>query len=223
MDEKLTVEQPVYSTQLQSYVVQAQQEQGEISAARKELLVQISELVAQELQKNLDQHLVFICTHNSRRSHFAHVWCQIAMSHFNIANVSTWSGGTEITHCNPRTVAALRRAGLAIDEQADSAIETENPIYKIRYTAARNSIECSSKIYNQPPNPADSFIALLCCSDVDKRCPVIEGAAHRFSLHYKDPKCSDDTDQEQVVYDERCLQIASEMFLLGHYLAEQCD
>lgn len=204
-------EQPVYSAQLQSYISRAERLQNEIAESRQSLLAQLATLVRKEKAAGLDQHLVFICTHNSRRSHFAHVWFKIALSHYCVANVCAWSGGTEVTQCNPRTVAAMIRSGLQVRTGAGQ----ENPIYEIQYTNNGTPIECCSKIYNQSPNPAAGYFGILCCSDVDERCPVIEGAHQRISLHYLDPKISDDTPQEQTVYDERCLQIASEMFFLA--------
>ena len=54
--------------------------------------------------------LIFICTHNSRRSQLAQVWAGTAARVFGIAGVETFSGGTEVTAFNPRAIAAAERA-----------------------------------------------------------------------------------------------------------------
>ena len=53
---------------------------------------------------------------------------------------------------------------------------------------------------------------MMCCSDVDEKCPLVHGAAVRIPWHYDDPKVADDTDQEQARYDERSRQIGNDMY-----------
>ena len=52
----------------------------------------------------------------------------------------------------------------------------------------------------------------MTCSEADEACPVIFGADVRVKLLYEDPKSADGTDYEVNTYDERCFQIATEMF-----------
>ena len=54
----------------------------------------------------------------------------------------------------------------------------------------------------------------MCCSKADKKCPVIQGASSRYAIHYVDPKICDDTTEESFAYDERCREIAREMFYI---------
>jgi arsenate reductase len=42
-------------------------------------------------------NLNFICTHNSRRSHFTQIWAQTMACYFNIDSLFCFSGGTEAT------------------------------------------------------------------------------------------------------------------------------
>jgi arsenate reductase len=46
------------------------------------------------------------------------------------------------------------------------------------------------------------------------KCPATVGQLLRVPLHYGDPKAADGTPAEAAAYDERCLQVASEMFYL---------
>ena len=61
-------------------------------------------------------------------------------------------------------------------------------------------------------NPKKHFCAVMTCSEADEACPVIFGADVRVKLLYEDPKSADGTDYEVNTYDERCFQIATEMF-----------
>ncbi len=54
----------------------------------------------------------------------------------------------------------------------------------------------------------------MTCDEADKNCPFVPGAEKRFSIPYVDPKQSDGTSQEAATYDERCQQIAAEMYYL---------
>ena len=153
--------------------------------------------------------LTFICTHNSRRSHFGQVWAQVAAHHFGLDSlVETYSGGTEITAFNERAVGALRRAGLDIHPAAIS----DNPRYAVHHAEDRAPMICYSKKYDDAEaNPTSGFAAVMTCDQADRGCPIVYGAVGRFSTPYIDPKVSDGTGEERDVYDARCAQIAREM------------
>ena len=68
--------------------------------------------------------VVFICTHNSRRSHFAQLWAQAAAFHCGLNDVRTFSGGTEVTAFNPRAIASLERMGWQV---ATTEPDAKNP------------------------------------------------------------------------------------------------
>jgi len=52
----------------------------------------------------------------------------------------------------------------------------------------------------------------MTCSHADENCPFIPGTEERIPIRYEDPKVFDDTAEESVMYDQRSIQIASEMF-----------
>lgn len=151
--------------------------------------------------------LTFICTHNSRRSHLGQVWAQVAAHEFNVPQVNCYSGGTEATACNPRTITALERAGLI----TVMATETDNPIYEIHFTDAEPPILAFSKLYGHRSNPDTNFAAIMTCSHAEQNCPYIPGAEQQIAIMYPDPKEADGTVNEAQIYDERCRQIATEM------------
>ena len=161
--------------------------------------------------------VTFICTHNSRRSHLAQIWAQTAAAYYGVANFKAFSGGIEVTACNERTIAALKRAGFAITK----ATEDKNPQYLVKYSEKAEPIHSYSKLYDAEGNPKQNFVAVMTCDHADMNCPVVSGSSLRVPLHYVDPKASDGTPQEAATYDERSQQIASEMFYLMSLVAKK--
>lgn len=151
--------------------------------------------------------LTFICTHNSRRSHLAQLWAQVAATHHSLGEVQTYSGGTEATAFAPQAVAALQRAGFHIARRGGG----DNPVYEVSYRDDAPPLEAFSKLYDQPPNPNADFCAVMTCAEADAGCPVVPGAAERIALPYEDPKIHDGSDRETEMYDARCRQVAREM------------
>ncbi len=204
---------------LSQYVETIPSEFDRISAGRARLLEDFAEQVADTIRRDEISRLNFICTHNSRRSHLSQVWAQTAARYFGIDKIETYSGGTEATACNVRTIAALRRAGFEVDPLTGGT----NPHYRIRYSDQADPLQVFSKVYDdtQAGNPDKDFIAALCCGQADRECPVIEGATARIPLHYEDPKVADNTPAESEVYDKRCREIAVEMFYVMQLVAQR--
>lgn len=196
---------------LAKYLADRSAEFDAIPDERKEELTALGQFI-QAARDTGEAKLTFICTHNSRRSHFGQVWAQVAAHHYGLDSlVSTFSGGTEATAFNPRAVAALRRAGLDVHP----SLIDENTRYAVHYAEDRDPMVCFSKVYDDAEvNPTSGFAAVMTCSQADKGCPLVYGSAARFSTPYIDPKVSDDTPDEQAVYDERCAQIAREMLFV---------
>lgn len=184
---------------------------------RRKLLDPIAKSIAAELKLHNMTAVVFVCTHNSRRSQFSQVWAHTAAAHYGLERVRFASGGTEATAANIRTVLALRRAGFSIKVTTTG----ENPVYAVTGLGEKTACHMFSKIYSDKSNPRRRFVAVICCSDADEKCPVVEGAASRFALHYIDPKISDGTPKENVTYDDCCRQIATEMFYLVSQVKKQ--
>lgn len=195
---------------LESYIRERIQEFAGLSPDRRSKLQALAEYIHSKRTQHETAQLVFICTHNSRRSHFGQVWAAVAAAHFGIGeSVLTYSGGTVATAFNPRAVAALERAGFATRHSGG-----ENPHYVLRFDSEQGEMECFSKLFDHPTNPQRHFAAIMTCSEADENCPFIPGADFRLSLPYTDPKESDGSPMEIVIYDERCAQIATEMLFV---------
>lgn len=195
---------------LQPYVNEVAGELDQVSAERRRVLDEIAATINARLTAGKTAELTFICTHNSRRSHMSQIWSQTAAYYYGLEGVHAYSGGTETTACNCRTVAAMRRVGFDITD----ATQGDNPTYLVRYAEDRPVIRAYSKLYNARPNPKRDFIALMTCSVADKSCPVVRGAIARYAIHYVDPRLCDDTPAETTAYNERCREIAREMFYI---------
>ena len=182
-----------------------------ISASRRAVLDELASFVREELKVALSEDkelsVVYLCTHNSRRSHFAQVWGHIASVLFNVKNLKTYSGGTVATECHPNTIAALKHIGFEIKCEDLSAA---NPLYQVYYNDT-DFISCYSKANTADSIPQTDFIAVMTCSDSDDNCPLVPGAKKRFSTTYDDPKEFDESENPVPHYVERSLQIASEI------------
>ncbi|MCV9928172.1 protein-tyrosine-phosphatase [Flavobacterium sp. LS1R49] len=175
---------------------------------RKDILHLLLVYMRDRVNNLQEIRLNFICTHNSRRSHLAQVWAQTAAAHFNIKNVSCYSGGTEATALYPVVAKTLEESGFKIE----TISKGENPVYSIKYASNEHPIIGFSKTYDANFNPETQFVAIMTCSQADGGCPFIAGAEKRVPITYEDPKLFDNTPQQLEKYQERSLQIATEMF-----------
>ena len=177
-----------------------------IPSSRKLLLTEITDYIKSKIDNNQEINLNFICTHNSRRSQLSQVWAKVASVYYGI-EINSYSGGVEVTAFDERAIDSLVRSGFSI--LSENSI---NPKFEISYLENENPIIAFSKLFDDDFNKADYFAAIMTCSDADENCPHIAKAEKRIPLRYDDPKSHDDTPIESEKYDERSLQIASEMF-----------
>jgi hypothetical protein len=147
----------------------------------------------------------------------AQVWSQIATYYYNIDSVFTFSGGTEQTRVNINAIDALIRTGIEIY----SNNQGENPLRFIRVSNKINPWVIFSKKYTDTTNPKNNFAAVMVCSEADKACPFVEGAESRIGLPYQDPKEFDNSPLKEAKYDERCRQIAREMFFIMDFVSKK--
>ena len=107
------------------------------------------------------------------------------------------SAGIEAHGKNPRAIAVMREAGQDIAEQE------------------------STKLTDEMLGKADFVVTV--CGNADENCPVVQGAVLRVPLHYVDPKVADGTPIEGARYDERCAEIARDMFFIMSEASNQLN
>jgi protein-tyrosine phosphatase/arsenate reductase len=192
--------------ELAAYINTIKDDFSEIPRDRKEELDKIALFIQKQVNAAQPVQLTYICTHNSRRSHFGQIWAATAAVYYDIPNVKTYSGGTETSAFNDRAVAACERAGFDITKTSTG----ENPVYNVSYATDAEPLKAFSKKYDDSSNPQNNFCAIMTCSQADQACPAVKGATARVAVPYDDPKEFDGTAQEAAKYDERCKQIATE-------------
>ncbi|MFZ1865520.1 MAG: hypothetical protein WAU39_14960 [Polyangiales bacterium] len=198
----------VYPT-LRDYITGAMLHMVDVPDTRKALLDEVARFIELKRRDREAGRLVFVCTHNSRRSQMAQLWAGAAAAYHGVDQVEVYSGGTEVTAFHPHAIAAMRRAGFVIDQA-----EGDNPRYRATFDQHGPVLECFSKTHGDPVNPAEGFAAIMTCAEADEACPIVAGTELRVPLPYEDPKTADDTPRAQAAYDTCCQQIATEMLYL---------
>jgi arsenate reductase len=191
---------------LSEYINTMKKDFIKIPQDRLDELDKIAAFIQKQVETSQPVQLTYICTHNSRRSHFGQIWAATAAFYYHIPQVKTYSGGTEASAFNERAVAACQRAGFDITKTS----EGKNPVYKVVFAAGAEPLEAFSRKYDDASNPQSNFCAIMTCSQADEACPIVKGASARVAVPYDDPKAFDGTAQEGTKYDERCRQIATE-------------
>lgn len=177
----------------------------EISQERKQ---EISDLALQ-IKKSGVQTLVFVCTHNSRRSQFTQFFAWFYKCQFDLSYLIL-SAGTEKTACYIETAKAIEGLGFESQEELVGDQITYN------FKCENHKLKLSSKTIHEIKE--DAYFAIMTCGDAEENCPYIPEAKGRGALKYKDPKWSDGSDKVKEVYQSTAVQIAAEIKLLMSYL-----
>lgn len=202
----MTTTEPTLFSEIEHVIKQLKPET--ISSERKTVLQPLTDFIRSKVSENKEIRINFICTHNSRRSHLSQVWAQTMANYFAIKNVFCYSGGTEATALFPMAAKTLENSGF----QIKTISKNENPIYSIKYANNEHPIIGFSKKLDDDFNPKSEFAAVMTCSQADGGCPFIAGAEKRIPITFDDPKAFDNTSQQEEKYNERSIQIATEMF-----------
>ncbi len=143
-------------------------------------------------------NLVFICTHNSRRSQFSEIWGNI-LSTYHKKNINVLSAGMIKTEVYFQVIESLKRIGFKITHNKNSYLLQHLNINMNLYSKILSDI----KINN--------FISIMTCSEAEASCPIDLRSKSNLKLLYEDPKIYDNTKNEQKKYDSTCLKIAYEL------------
>jgi arsenate reductase len=181
-----------------------------IADERKEILQVLVDAIQTKVTANQAVRINFICTHNSRRSHLSQIWAQTMAYYFDIENVNCYSGGTEGTALFPMVAKTLQNSGFLVNGLS----EGKNPVYSIKYAENEHPVIGFSKELNDDFNPKSKFIAIMTCDAANEACPFVPGVEVRIPITYEDPKVFDNTPLQVDKYNERSLQIATELLFV---------
>lgn len=182
--------------------------ENQIPDKRKAILQPLIDFIQSKKNQNDVINLNFICTHNSRRSHFCQVWAQAMAAHFNIDKVFCYSAGTVETEIFPVVPITLQVQGFDLYMVSRG----KNPVYAIKFDDNSAPVHAFSKTIGYGGNPKSNFAAVMTCDDADKKCPILPGAEKRIAINYVDPKKSDGTAKMMETYYNKSLEIGQEMW-----------
>ncbi|MBR33715.1 MAG: hypothetical protein CMN77_20615 [Spirochaetaceae bacterium] len=197
----------------------------------------LASYVAGQARSKKPVQLIFVCTHNSRRSQIARalapfIWQTLSNRESGLSvrageadalsSIHAFSGGSEVTSVHPNTIQALLRAGFTFDKgkrkdqdgsEKGAAGLAKNPVYEL-LDPLDNSLSLFSKLIDDIENPSSNFAAIMVCSHADEACPVVKGADVRISLPFEDPGKFDGTDVSAEAYDRALDQIARDLYCI---------
>ncbi len=183
----------------------------EIQNERLKIIHKIIKSINQNIMNDSYPNILFVCTHNSRRSQFAEIWSNTMNCIFK-KKIKILSAGIVKTAIHYQFLNALRDVGFKIRKKGDN--------YYLKYSNNYKGIKIYSKTINDI-NTNSSLIVINTCSDADINCPSVPNTLERFLLPYEDPKISDNTKFEKTKYQETCKKIASEIFYLFSNIKKQ--
>lgn len=183
----------------------------EIPSERKILLDDIAEKLGNWLKNRNEAPLIYICTHNSRRSQMAQIWMWLALKEAGLTHISVWSGGTEATAFHPNAQKAMSSAGFLIHDIGGQKVTVLSSDHD-------DPLVCDSALFTDFTKKLPEFAAIMTCDDADHNCPFVPGASLRISQTYTDPKWSDNSDETEKVYFTTSLMIGREQFYITQQL-----
>jgi len=180
---------------------------GQITNERKDQLDKLASLCRRQLKSDNEASILIVCTHNSRRSHFAEIWLQIAKAYYSTKQISFHSAGTEATAVFAQVLTSMQKVGISNTARKQGG-------HYVEFSVANPKHLVFSKRFDDPSIPNQISVAVMVCDDAAENCPLIPGAKQRFSLAFKDPKYADGTDEQAEAYDLTRDEIGREMFYL---------
>jgi|GEM_PF-308527 len=142
----------------------------------------IDEIVAFLKSEPRIKHIIFLCTHNARRSQFSELWFCYFTEYYNLP-YQGYSAGVEATRVHPHVISTIRQ---------DAAIvaDGDNPEILIQPLDV-GSRPFYSKTLEDPSLPVDNFMTIAVCDHAAETCPIMPGSAGRFAVPFVDPGAHD--------------------------------
>lgn len=182
-----------------------------IDAKYDSAVSQLSDWIATNYSPDSILPVVVVCTGNSRRSILGSTMGNILSQYVGLPQLRFFSGGTEPSSFNPRTISALKELGIRIEPTGALAVPGKggelSPKYSVSWSDEGEMVEFS-KHYADPSNPNQGFAAIMVCEEANAECPIVKGASLRIAMPFQDPKSFDGSTEERERYIERRDQIA---------------
>ncbi len=197
--------------EIQNLIRDIEKKFDSIDHNRKLKLKEFAKNIHAALSDGQHVHLLYVCTHNSRRSHFGQIAAALAIIYYRLKNIDSYSAGTEVTAFHKNGINAL----LSLGFKTETAQETDmdNPVIEVKYGNSPKII-CFSKNIQHHDIPRKNLFVIYTCSEAELNCPVIIGASHSISLPHPDPKSSDSDENQKEVYINTFKAICREVFFM---------
>ena len=173
----------------------------------------LANMLAAELRKRDRLALMFVCTHNARRSQVSQAWSHAMTSALHLP-ISVCSGGSEPFMVHPSAFAAVQAGGFPLLETADGSRK-----WRAEIGFGQPPLELWSKRWNDRQNPQTGFVTIANCAAAEESCPTIPGGITRLALLYEDPGRADGTEQEAEIYRATSERIGTELWWLFRTIA----
>jgi len=188
----------------------AMQGLANIKESRTQILDTIAKQILLQNRKLGKVQLVFICTHNARRSQIAEALLKMSLAHFNIKSIEVNSAGTEKTSIPSQIMDLFIEEGYECTSENGNLTIVDHEIVLHLYSKTTDEL-----------TELQDAIAIMVCDDANEKCPFIAGAPTKYALTYTDPKSQDGAPSESKAYKACFRKILTEMAYLALVLDEQ--
>ena len=160
---------------------------------RKKRLDNIASVINENLNKT--RSIVFLCTHNSRRSQICEVWGKVFAEIYR-KKININSAGAFKTVVHSQVYESIVKCGLIVNNKKEIFFDKKK--FKLN-SKTTDSITMKN------------FIAVMTCSDTEKSCPHDSRSVRNIKMFFNDPRIYDETDKMSREYLKTTTYIAEEL------------
>lgn len=202
---------------LNEYVRDFPKEFRKIPEDRRYRLNEIVYFLEEQHEDNNPWQLLFISTNQASVSQMAQVWAKTAAYYFGFTNLESYSGGLRPGIISVNMINTLEKAGFIVYKTSVDNID----VYRIKYSYNLEPIVSFPKKIDHVRNPNHDFMAVFVEENADINVQNIKGTYNRLLLKYEDPVGYDGSEQENMMYEEICKKVATEMFYVFSLLRKR--
>ncbi len=193
---------------LNEYVRDFPESFRKIPEERRYRLNEIVYFLEEQKQGEAPLQVLFISTADNTIGQMARVWSEAAAYYFGFKNYEAYSGGMDPSKITEKTITTLEKAGFIAYR-----IDVEGlKVYRLKYSYNLKPVNLFAKKIRHPSNPRHEFMAVFVDENAEINVQNVKGTYKRLFLSYEDPAGHDGTDMADETYQERCRQVAVEMF-----------
>ncbi|BDD05230.1 arsenate reductase/protein-tyrosine-phosphatase family protein [Aureibacter tunicatorum] len=194
---------------LQQFIENVNKETSHLQPDRIRKLDTLARCIKSTLKLHDKAKIVYVCTHNSRRSQIAQALTEAIAGYYGLNNsmLEVYSGGSQVTSIHSNVIKTLKNIGFRAQKQTNS----DNPVYYLEHSINQKGTEFFSKKFDDSKNPKDNYYAIMTCSHAEQNCPIQVGSIFKVSLPFNDPGEYDNTQKENLAYYNCCVELATEI------------